>query len=70
MARGPLTRRTDSPLTRAPRGAPDAESGDRPKRPRRPSEPADGLPFEEALDEFLLAGRARGLSPRRSSGTG
>jgi site-specific recombinase XerD len=64
MARGPLTRRTDGPLTRSPRGAPDPESGARSNRPPRPSRPEAAPSFEQALDEFLLAGRARGLSPK------
>jgi hypothetical protein len=64
MAHGPLTRRTKDPLTRAQRGAPDHKSGDRGDAPHRPSRSAPSLSFDQALDEFLLAGRARSLSPK------
>lgn len=64
MADGPLTRQTEGPLTRARRTAPDYKSGDRGDAPLRPSRPARRLSFEQALDDFLLAGRARSLSPK------
>ena len=64
MAHGPLTRRTEDPLTRAHHPALDNKSDDRGDAPDRPSKYAMALSFEQALDEFLLAGRARSLSPK------
>ncbi len=64
MARGPLTRRTNGPLTRSPRLSPDPRSGDHRSPSGRSRSTTTGLTFDEALDEFTLAGRARGLAPK------